>query len=206
MSAEEEEQTVRSGKEYVVEKILSRKTVDGVDYYLLKWKGYPSSSNTWEPRQNLSNCGLLLQEFEALNPPLAAPGKTPPKDKQMLRLVGPGHRSSDDEPAISPSKRPQAETEEKHASTEMFKERKKKKKVSFQLEREPKAIVGVRGTADGNVEYAVELSGEPGPDGAPLVACCSSDYLATKCPMLLINYLESHMVVQKDAEGLPHPA
>lgn len=31
--------------------------------YLLKWKGYPSSSNTWEPRVNLSSDELLF-EFE----------------------------------------------------------------------------------------------------------------------------------------------
>lgn len=31
-------------------------------YYLVKWKGWPDSTNTWEPLQNLS-CSRLLQQF-----------------------------------------------------------------------------------------------------------------------------------------------
>lgn len=32
-----------------------------MEYYLVKWKGWPGSTNTWEPLQNL--CPLLLQQF-----------------------------------------------------------------------------------------------------------------------------------------------
>lgn len=31
--------------------------------YLIKWRGYPSSENTWEPRQHL-NCARLLAAFD----------------------------------------------------------------------------------------------------------------------------------------------
>lgn len=34
----------------------------GMAYYLVKWKGWPDSTNTWEPLQNLS-CSRLLQQF-----------------------------------------------------------------------------------------------------------------------------------------------
>lgn len=33
-----------------------------MEYYLVKWKGWPDSTNTWEPLQNLK-CPLLLQQF-----------------------------------------------------------------------------------------------------------------------------------------------
>uniref|UniRef100_A0A2K5MLZ5 Histone-lysine N-methyltransferase n=1 Tax=Cercocebus atys TaxID=9531 RepID=A0A2K5MLZ5_CERAT len=36
--------------------------VKDMEYYLVKWKGWPDSTNTWEPLQNLK-CPLLLQQF-----------------------------------------------------------------------------------------------------------------------------------------------
>lgn len=32
--------------------------------YLVKWKGYPSSQNTWEPKKNLSHAADLLKAFD----------------------------------------------------------------------------------------------------------------------------------------------
>jgi hypothetical protein len=46
---------------FEVEKILQQKG----QQFLVKWKGYPSSDNTWEPLKNLTNCRLLLREFQA---------------------------------------------------------------------------------------------------------------------------------------------
>eukprot|EP00061_Rhincodon_typus_P007341 g28946.t1 len=31
------------------------------EYYLVKWKGWPESTNTWEPRKNLRCVGLVKQ-------------------------------------------------------------------------------------------------------------------------------------------------
>jgi transposase InsO family protein len=50
-------------EEYEVEKILDSKVIDHENYYLVKWKGYDTSENTWEPDQNLNNCSRLLREF-----------------------------------------------------------------------------------------------------------------------------------------------
>ena len=46
-------------QEFEVEQILARKG----QQYLVKWKGYPDSENTWEPLKNLANCQLLLRQF-----------------------------------------------------------------------------------------------------------------------------------------------
>jgi hypothetical protein len=52
--------------EWEVERILDS-GIDGptgVHLYLVKWKGFSSKENTWEPKKNLGNCHKLLQEFE----------------------------------------------------------------------------------------------------------------------------------------------
>ena len=48
-----------------VEKILKKKrTEDGEVRYLVKWEGYDSTENTWEPPQNFSGCPHVLENFE----------------------------------------------------------------------------------------------------------------------------------------------
>jgi hypothetical protein len=50
-------------EEYEVEKILGTRTsTRGQQEYLIKWKGYSSLENTWEPTGNL-NCPDLLTEY-----------------------------------------------------------------------------------------------------------------------------------------------
>ena len=44
-------------QEFKVKQILKKKG----QRYLVKWKNYPDSENTWEPLKNLVNCQLLLQ-------------------------------------------------------------------------------------------------------------------------------------------------
>ena len=51
--------------EYNVEKILEMKIKNGEKLYFVKWEGYPSSQNTWEPRKHLSNVDGMVDEFEA---------------------------------------------------------------------------------------------------------------------------------------------
>lgn len=50
-------------REYVVEYILAHKVKGGRDCFLIKWKGYSESYNSWEPMDHLSHCPKLLDEF-----------------------------------------------------------------------------------------------------------------------------------------------
>ncbi len=52
------------GEEYEVEEILGVKISKGKKLYHVKWKGYPLSDATWEPKENLGNAPKLLIEFE----------------------------------------------------------------------------------------------------------------------------------------------
>ena len=48
-----------SNEEYTVEEILEKKG----QKYLINWKRYSHSNNTWEPLKNLTNCKKLFQQF-----------------------------------------------------------------------------------------------------------------------------------------------
>lgn len=58
---------------YEVEEILDHRTTNnGQDEYLVKWKGYDHSDNTWEPTEHLQNSQLRLRQFHQgrqVNPP-----------------------------------------------------------------------------------------------------------------------------------------
>jgi hypothetical protein len=50
-------------QEYKVKEILNHKQVSGKPYYLIKWKGYNTSENTWEPIKNLTGYHQLIQQY-----------------------------------------------------------------------------------------------------------------------------------------------
>jgi len=56
--------SVEPDKEYQVENILEKRMISGKTHYLVKWKEYNTSENTWELKENLLNCARTLQQFE----------------------------------------------------------------------------------------------------------------------------------------------
>lgn len=65
---------------YVVERIVKKRVRDGVIEYFLKWKDYPDSENTWEPKDNL-DCPELIEEYERK---LAAKATSSDSDSAMV--------------------------------------------------------------------------------------------------------------------------
>ncbi len=59
-------------EEYEVEEIVSKRVRQHgrkqIVEYLVKWKGYPASDNTWERISNLTNASEAISEFEAIRP------------------------------------------------------------------------------------------------------------------------------------------
>ncbi len=56
--------SVESDKEYQVENILEKRMISEKTHYLIKWKEYNTSENTWELKENLLNCARTLQQFK----------------------------------------------------------------------------------------------------------------------------------------------
>ena len=54
---------IEEEQEYEPEKILDSQDRNGEIHYLIKWKGYNNSENTWEPVKNLTNCQRLLRQY-----------------------------------------------------------------------------------------------------------------------------------------------
>jgi hypothetical protein len=62
-SASSEDESDESSDEFEVEKILRKRVERGRAMYLVKWKGYSNTENTWEPASNM-NCPDLIKAFE----------------------------------------------------------------------------------------------------------------------------------------------
>lgn len=43
--------------------MLDSKFEAGKWKYLIRWKGYTSSENSWEPKENLDNCQELVRDY-----------------------------------------------------------------------------------------------------------------------------------------------
>ena len=51
-------------KEYEVERILGKQEISGKVHYLVKWKGYPTEENTWEPMEHLHNARKAVNRYQ----------------------------------------------------------------------------------------------------------------------------------------------
>jgi hypothetical protein len=55
---------VEGEEEYEVEALLAHRRAGNRYQYLVKWKGYDTSYNTWEPERNLTHMEELLDEYK----------------------------------------------------------------------------------------------------------------------------------------------
>ena len=54
-----------AGKDtYEPEKVLAERLAKGVTQYNVKWVGYETNNNTWEPIENLAGCEHMIAEYK----------------------------------------------------------------------------------------------------------------------------------------------
>lgn len=81
LKAREEAQA--SNNEYEVEYIVDKKVVKGKTKYLVHWKGWESSDDTWQPEEDLLNCPNLIKEFKKKKTPTKKPKAVKKKAKKQ---------------------------------------------------------------------------------------------------------------------------
>ncbi|KAH8359239.1 hypothetical protein KR093_005295 [Drosophila rubida] len=79
---------VKNESNFVVERIVDKRiTADGKVEYFIKWRGYPSGDNTWEPEENC-DCPALIQRFEESRAKSKKRGEKKPKCEEIQKPRG----------------------------------------------------------------------------------------------------------------------
>ena len=58
----------RNKEEYEVEAILRHRGKHSCHTFLIRWKGYSTAEDTWEPERNLDNTQPLISEYKIARP------------------------------------------------------------------------------------------------------------------------------------------
>lgn len=164
-------------EEYVVEKVLDKRTVKGKTQYLLKWKGYKEEESTWEPVENL-DCEALIKTFED-NRKEKEKEKSAKKPESKKRV-----RESSEEAGSSRKGRSTS------VSSDDKREKKEKKedksKSGFEKGLKAEKIIGAS-DATGELMFLVKWSDS---DEAELVPAKVAN---VKCPQQVIAFYEERL-------------
>lgn len=168
--AEEEE-------EFVVEKVVDTRQRSGKREYLLKWKGYPDSENTWEPEENL-DCAELIAAYEEK-------AKKERDEKEKEKEKGKKRKSTSQK---------EKDSGDSDAATNTSVS-KKKKKIVEEEENKPRGFE--RGLQPERIIGATDSSGElmflmkwKDSDEADLVPARQAN---VRCPQVVISFYEERL-------------
>lgn len=184
-------------EEYVVEKIVDRRERKGKVEYFLKWKGYDSSANTWEPRENLE-CPELIKAFEDSR---TAAKKEAPKEKEKEKeKKKPGKPSSTSSSKRKADSDADDSDDDKDGSASTKSSKSKSAAVDdtaasddgmngFEKGYAPEKILGAT-EANNELLFLIQWKDK---DKAQLV---SSKEARKHCPQLVIDFYEERLIWQ----------
>jgi len=162
--SEEEEE------EYIVEKVLNKRVNKGgkIEYYL-KWKGFPSEENTWEPAANL-NCPELIEAYEAAHREKKKEKKKVPTKENGAPKEEKGAKRKNEEEEVAKKKKAKSQ----------------KKENGFDRGLEAEEILGATETS-GIVHFLIKWKGV---NDAELVP---SKVANIKIPQMVIAFYEARL-------------
>jgi hypothetical protein len=83
--------TKEDNQEYEVERVIDHNDTKGERQYLIKWKGFGESDNTWEPEEGLLNAKAAVRQYLRENP--EAVDSAAPRTRARARKGRPGWRN-----------------------------------------------------------------------------------------------------------------
>lgn len=145
-------------EEFEVEKIVDDKVEKGQQFYLVKWKGYPTSQNTWQSKSSLA-CPALLKAYTAKAPATPVKAKTSVEKlkRKSITVSTPSKKKT-------PSKKGSSTSLKKTARKASPKSAKKSAaKVTVEEEEEPdwevEQITDVKYNDDGSKNFLIRWKG-----------------------------------------------
>ena len=165
------------GNEYEVESILNHRKRGKKLEYLIKWAGYDSSQNTWEPEENLDGIEEMIRSY------WDAQEKEKEKEKEKNKAKSAKEKQAKEKTKIA--EKPKAKGKEKENT-------KKSEKIEKPKEIE---ILGVIPSQNKEKEYsyAVRLKGNN--------TVMTSKMMKTKYVYELLEYLERNMKIGSEPFG-----
>ncbi|XP_014245525.1 chromobox protein homolog 1-like isoform X2 [Cimex lectularius] len=159
-------------EEFSVEKVLNKRISNGKVEYLLMWKGYSESDNTWEPEENL-DCPDLIQQFEEERKKKMSSGNDLKKEDTAKK------RKSIVSSTTSPMLDDRKPAEKKRKSDD-------DKPRGFDRGLEPDKIIGAT-DASGELMFLMKWKGT---DLADLVQAKVAN---VRCPQVVIQFYEERL-------------
>lgn len=176
-------------EEYVVEKVLNKRTVKGKTQYLLKWKGYKEEESTWEPVENL-DCEELIKTFEDARAEKEQQQKSAkkPEDRGKKRV-----RESSEDTTSSRKGRRGSISSADDSSKDKRERKDEKSKSGFDKGLKAEKIIGAS-DATGELMFLVKWMDT---DEAELVPAKVANI---KCPQQVIAFYEERLTWHTPAE------